>query len=474
MKQRPVIVGGGPAGMGAAIELAKHGVNSILLDEAPRLGGVVYRGPLRQGVVMDYLGRRYVNAMQELHQDFARIANNVDVHLNSRVLGTEANQRLHVLDSQEQLISIDYQHLLLSTGCHERNVPFPGWTLPGVMLLGGLQLQIKSGVVNPLGRTVIAGTGPLLPLVACQLHRAGAEIVGVYEASAFNRIARSTLSLLNQPQLLLDGLSMIAYLKRHHIPLHFGWGIVSAEGQSELQQVTLAPYDENWQIDYLQKQQVSAETLAVGYGFIPRTQLTQLMDLQHQYHKDGYLQPCHNDWQQSSQPHIHLAGDISGLRGSEAAILSGKIAALSILRQRGDLTEAQAEHQRMVYQRKLNAILRFRVGIDAFIRPGMGQLGLQQADTVICRCENVTRKDIDRALDQGIQDILSLKIRTRVGMGDCQGKMCVGYCSDRLREYTGKHDVKWIRPRFPIDPLPFSALNSDLIVINSPEKANHE
>lgn len=79
---------------------------------------------------------------------------------------------------------------------------------------------------------------------------------------------------------------------------------------------------------------------------------------------------------------------------------------------------------------------------------------------MICRCENATRADIDRALSQGVQDMASLKMRTRVSMGDCQGRMCVGYCSDRLREATGRQDVGWLRPRFPIEPIPFSAFQN--------------
>jgi hydrogen cyanide synthase HcnB len=59
-----------------------------------------------------------------------------------------------------------------------------------------------------------------------------------------------------------------------------------------------------------------------------------------------------------------------------------------------------------------------------------------------------------------VQDIASLKMRTRVSMGDCQGRMCVGYCSDRLRQATGRQDVGWLRPRFPMDPIPFSAFQS--------------
>ncbi|UTH72850.1 FAD/NAD(P)-binding oxidoreductase [Chromobacterium sp. IIBBL 290-4] len=459
MERKPVIVGGGPAGLSAAIELASHGVDSLLLEEASRLGGVVYRGPLRDGVELDYLGERYCANMRALHGAFDAIAARVDIRLNTRVIGGNAEQ-LFALTPQERTQRIPYSHLLLSVGCHERSVPFPGWTLPGVIMLGGLQLQIKSGVVKPLGRTVLAGTGPLLPLVACQLRKAGVEVVGVYEASAFSRLAKEAVALLNQPQLFLDGLSMLAYLKRHGVPFHFGWGVIEGHGDDELRAVTVAPYNADWTADHSRAQRLPAQTLASGYGFLPRTQLTQQMGLAHGYDEDGCLKPDIDDWQRGSLDRIHLAGDVGGLKGGEAAMLTGRIAALSMLRQLNVLDDAAALRRRDELSKDLAAVLRFRAGINRFTRRGMGQLALPRTDTVICRCEHVTRQDIDTALGQGVNDLISLKMRTRVSMGDCQGKMCVGYCSDRLREHTGKHDVGWIRPRFPLDPLPFSAFSA--------------
>lgn len=72
MSLNPLIVGGGPAGMAAAIELAEHGVRSTLIDEASRLGGVVYRGPLRD-VQLDYLGPRYCEAWRNCTAPFPTV-----------------------------------------------------------------------------------------------------------------------------------------------------------------------------------------------------------------------------------------------------------------------------------------------------------------------------------------------------------------------------------------------------------------
>ena len=459
MSVRPVIVGGGSAGMAAAIELAGEGVASVLIDEASRPGGVVFRGPLRAGVDLGYLGARYSKALGTLHAQFAACADLVDVRLNSRVVGGD-EESLAVLDEHEQLQQVGFEQLLLAAGCHERNVPFPGWTLPGVMLLGGLQLQIKSNVVKPLGATLIAGTGPLLPLVACQLHAAGAKVAGVYEACAFGRIARESLALMNKPQLFLDGLSMLGYLKLNGIPMHYGWGVVQARGEGELNEVSVAPYDPDWKADLTRVQRESVQTLAVGYGFIPRTQLSQQLGLAHGFSDDGYLRAECNVWQQSSVSHIHLAGDMAGIRGGEAAMLTGRIAAVSMLQQLKVLNAEQAIERRERYLGQLAAIKRFRSGVERYTARGPAQIELPQPDTVICRCEQVTRDAIDLALAQGVQDMAGLKMRTRVSMGDCQGRMCVGYCSDRLRASTGRADVGWLRPRFPVDPVPFSAFQN--------------
>lgn len=455
--QDPVIVGSGPAGLSAAIHLAKHNVKCVLIDEASKVGGVVYRGPLRSGVSLEYLGDKYKNAMESLHSEYQRRRGLIQERLNSRVIGVENNERLIVLNDRDDLLEVPFSQLVLATGCHERSVPFPGWTLPGVMLLGGMQLQIKSSAVRPAGPVVIVGTGPLLPLVACQLCKAGVEVAGVFEVGTFNSFTTEVVALLNKPQLLLDGLSMLAWLKQHGVPMHYGWSIIEARGQDELSEVVVAPYDNDGHPDLSRAMTIAARTVACGYGFLPRTQLSQLMGLEHAYRDDGTLAPVVNDALRTQHQNIYVAGDLAGIKGGEAALLQGAIAALGILEQRGVLTPIGVDSERQYLHARLARNIRFRAAFNRISMRGADLLRLPREDTLICRCENVTRAQIDAAINQGMRDLVSLKMRTRISMGDCQGKMCIGYCVDRLRQLTRLIDVGWTRPRFPLEPIPFGA-----------------
>lgn len=452
-----VIVGGGPAGTAAAAQLGKFGINSTIIDEASKIGGVIYRGPLRHTKSLPHLDDNLKRSMAALQARYDNHSSSIDLKTNTRVLGPEGSQKL-LLNTDDVLANIDYQELILATGCHERSIPFPGWQLPGVMLMGGVQLQIKSGLVKPGSRMALVGTGPLLPLVACQLHKSGVEVVGVYEASQFSKLAKEAVALLNKPKLTLSGLSMMGYLKKHNIPFHYGWGIVNAQGEQTLNSLTVAPYNKKWQADTQNAQTIEVDSLGVGYGFVSRTQLAMLLGVDHQYSNISGSTPVIDRWQQSNVDNVYVAGDSSGLLGADAAICEGQIAAISIAQRRGKLSVKQAEKEADRVTKKLDRIKRFRYGFDRFSARQTGLMDLAQPETVVCRCEQTTRAQVDMALAQGVKDITSLKMRTRIGMGDCQGKTCSSYAIDRLHQAGCTENVGVIKPRFPLDPIPFALL----------------
>lgn len=455
-----VIVGAGPAGMSAAFLLAQYGIKSTVIDENPSIGGVVYRVP---GNGRDRNGK---GAPETIKQDnewisrmYERYSKYIHLVLQTRVLGSMENgKQLALYNTQNRVFPYDYKNLILCTGCYERSVPFPGWTLPGVMTVGGAQLQVKQGHVRPGKKIVLVGSGPLLLIAARQLHTAGVEVLGVYESGRLTHLAKYSLSLLRNIPLLKEGLAHIRYLKQAKIPVKTGWGVVEATGNDELTGVQVAPYDKDWRPVRDKAIFIKTDCLGVGYGFVSRIQLPQLLGVALHDSELSGLKPVTDSMMRTSIKNIFVAGDNAGVYGSQVAALQGQLAAIGCLTDLGTLSPAEAEKIAWPIQKKSNACKSFQHTLREFSKIRKGLLELPRKDTVICRCENVTLDQIDRSAKQEIKDIITLKMTTRISMGDCQGKVCSSYCYDYLKQKTGKQDVGLLRSRFPLSLIPFDAM----------------
>src|SRR5262249_41059844 len=184
-----VVVGGGPAGLAAAQTASRFGVHVLLVDENPELGGQYYRqmpaefrGPARSGGIgkESAEGRRLINEVR---------ARGIELRLGTVAWGI-FDQRTVALATQEGSERILAEHLILAPGAYDRPVPFPGWTLPGVITAGGAQNLMKGYRVLPGRRVLVAGSGPLLLVVAHYLLRGGAQVVAVCEASPMQQLWR--------------------------------------------------------------------------------------------------------------------------------------------------------------------------------------------------------------------------------------------------------------------------------------------
>jgi NADPH-dependent 2,4-dienoyl-CoA reductase/sulfur reductase-like enzyme len=177
-----VIIGAGPAGIAAAVEADKAGVAVAVLDEQARPGGQVFRQPPEelQIVVKDTGGGRIQGA--RLLKEFEQSRGRVDYCSHTLVWGIFPNNELACLHDRKSYC-IRYRRLFIATGAYERSVPFPGWTLPGVMTCGGAQHLIKSQGILPGGKILLAGTGPLQLALASQIAAGGGRVAAILEAS---------------------------------------------------------------------------------------------------------------------------------------------------------------------------------------------------------------------------------------------------------------------------------------------------
>src|SRR4051812_37383394 len=169
-----LIVGGGPAGIAAAVRAAESGKRVIILDDNPAEGGQIWRG--QKTHVSDPQAAGWLRKLE---------SNRPEILAGSRVVDGDPKQRTLRVETVAEAFDVRYEKLVLATGARELFLPFPGWTLPNVVGVGGLQALVKCGLPVAGKRIVVAGTGPLLLAVAAYLRKQGATVPAIAEQTAW-------------------------------------------------------------------------------------------------------------------------------------------------------------------------------------------------------------------------------------------------------------------------------------------------
>jgi len=453
-----VIVGGGPAGIAAAIEAARAGLRPTLVDEGGGLGGQIYR-PLPEGFLASdaaALGKDFRRG-EELRGRFAEVAGSVDLILGVCVLGIWEGRRL-LTDAGE----IVAERIVLATGACDRPVPFPGWTLPGVLTAGGAQVLVKTMRVSPGRRALVAGTGPLLPVVANQLHGAGVEVVAVLEAGRPPPLLRSLPRIWGEWGLIRDAWDLWRGLRRARIPLLFGHTIFEAAGEGGVERATYGRVDaSDWRPLRESAKTVDVDLVVTGFGFVPNTELSVLAGCDHEYaHGLGGFVPVRDPCMRTSVRHVLAAGDGAGVAGALVAAEEGRIAGITAAEDGGVLAADEARRRRTQPLRRLASLARVRGLLDEMSRVRPGLVDLATPATVVCRCEEVLLSEVRAAFGRGARDLQALKLMTRLGMGPCQGRNCGPSASAICCKELGvtPEDAGRIEPRPPVKPVTFGAL----------------
>jgi thioredoxin reductase/bacterioferritin-associated ferredoxin len=454
------IVGGGPAGLSAAVEAAQLGVSVIVLDENPRLGGQIYRQPASEFGISDEkkLGKQYRDG-KKLLQKVAAFQAEITIWSNTLVWGYFGEKELAVIrNGRAEILKAD--QIIIASGTYDRPLPFPGWTLPGVFGAGGVQVLIKSQGVLPGTRFLLAGSGPLQLAVADQLLKAGAEIVAVVEATSTTRMLRYLPRLLRQPTLVLDGIKYLAKLKLHGVPYIHSHAIIKTSGAEEVNQAVIAAIDKDWQPIAGTEKSFRVDAVCLGYGLVPNTDLTRLCRCVHHYDESlgGWI-PEYNERMESSVPGIFVAGDGCGVRGVNMAIQEGRLAGIYAARNLVLIDDATANRSANLVRAKLRGLQKFAGALSELYCLKSGIYVLARNETVICRCEEVDLNRIRKAIGAGADNVDDIKRRTRAGMGYCQGRMCASsILTIAQREaHSNPERLSYLKARSPVKPIPLAA-----------------
>jgi NADPH-dependent 2,4-dienoyl-CoA reductase/sulfur reductase-like enzyme len=447
------IVGAGAAGLAAAIECAHAGLATVIFDEQPSPGGQIYRSitttPLQD---QDVLGPDYWHGESLLRQ-----LESADVIYAPRstvwaVTRQDGGFEIGVSnDGAARLLMV--QQVILAAGALERPFPIPGWTLPGVMTAGAAQILLKSSGLVPDGRVVLAGTGPLLYLVAAQLARVGAKIECVLDTTPPGRWRTAlphALEFVASPyfakglSILRDAHSAARIVK--HVARVEAFGTQSLEGVRYVAGGRTA--------------EITADLLLLHQGVVPNINLSNAIGCEHRWDEAQLaFVPVVDAWGASSVAGVAIAGDGAGIAGARAAEARGRLAGLNAACRLGRLDTAARDRLAAPARAELRRFSRGRAFVDAMYRPA-DQFRMPEGSTIVCRCEEVTAQQVIDTIKLGCTGPNQMKSFLRCGMGPCQGRFCgltVTELIARARN-VAPGEVGHYRLRFPIKPITLGEL----------------
>ncbi len=410
-----VVVGAGPAGMAAAIQAAECGAGVTMLDDNPSAGGQIWRG-------------------EQLHPTspqaadwFRKLPNSaVDVITGARVISADAPSRTLLVD-RDGAFELSYNKLILATGARELFLPFPGWTLPNVMGVGGLQALVKSGLPIERKRIVVAGSGPLLLAAAAYFRKHGASVVAIAEQAPWSRLSPFAFQLARHPAKLWQAWKLKMSLgTTRYLP---GCWVEAATGEEKVASVRLHRGRKTWteHCDYL----------AIAYGFRPNTELGALLGCTQE---NSAVRVDH--LQRTSIENIYCAGESTGIGGVDLSLIEGQIA--------GYAATGRLDMANRIFAARRRAA-NFAAALDRAFALRDELCHLAAAETIVCRCEDVTLGRL-----QSCDSWRSAKLHARCGMGPCQGRIC-----GPIVEFLFGWSAESVRP--PLFPTRVASLASEQI-----------
>ncbi len=389
-----LVIGAGPAGLAAATSAAQSGKSVGLIDDNALPGGQIWR----QGSASEpsaqargWFERSKIDGIMLINR--------------ARVIATLEAQRLLVERTGETL-ELHYERLILATGARERFLPFPGWTLPGVMGAGGLQALVKGGLPIRGRRIVIAGSGPLLLAVAAYLQSKGAEICAIVEQTPWLKLTRFGLHLPRYARQVRQAGAFGWHLRE--VPYYTGSWITRTKGVQRLEEVMIQSADG--------ARSIACDYLACGFGLVPNSELACALGCAT---IQGAVQV--NEWQQSSCESVYCAGEVTGIGGLDSALVEGRIA--------GFAASGRTDEAKKYFGNRTRAE-RFAHLLEETFQLREELKTLADADTIVCRCEDVSYETVRQ-----YSNWRSAKLETRCGMGTCQGRVC-GAATDFLFGWT--------------------------------------
>ncbi|MCC0014003.1 MAG: FAD-dependent oxidoreductase [Hoeflea sp.] len=426
-----LVIGGGPAGMSAALEAARSGLAVELVEQRESLGGAIYRQPV-EGVpaIPQSAGAR--GRWEALSRAFSTAA--IPVRFGSVFLGVDGHGYVLVEDRQKGLVEcLSPRAVVLATGAVEHVHPRPGWQFAGVSTAGGLQVMMKETGTAPRGSVLLAGSGPLLIAVAAQMARLGNPPLAIVESGDPYRRIMPGLGMLGFPKLLAEALGYLRDIHLHRIPWLRGSRLFRIERQGDAFSAVVRTGDGN-------QSTFVCDRIGLHDGIRPN---------------DYGLPPASSE--AMADPVIVRAGDCREALGAIAAEADGRRAGRLVIKgvaasTAGDMEQIDRQRRAQALLSKLFAPLDDRSPLDELAD-----------DTLLCRCEGKTVSDL-RNLCQRADSLTGREVKHngRFAMGACQGRFCAANTAALMARFKPEAPAPAAADltgrRWPVRPVSIGAL----------------
>ncbi len=312
-----VVIGGGPAGLMAAINAADAGASVILIDEQPMLGGQLVKQTHKFfGKREQFAGIRGIEIARLLGEEVKK-RGNIRIFLETSTVGIfqEGDEKLvTAVRKNTELLEFTGKSLVVATGAMEKMIPFENNDLPGIYGAGAIQTLMNTYGVKPGNRVLIVGAGNVGLILAYQLIQAGVEVKAIVEA---------------MPK--VGGYFVhAAKVRRLGVPILTRHTILHAEGKERVERAVIARLDDNWRPIPGTEKTLDVDTIALAVGLRPSIELLHQAGCQIRYVRklSGHV-AVRDDRMETTVQGIFVAGDSAGIEEATTAMLEGKIAGIA-------------------------------------------------------------------------------------------------------------------------------------------------
>ena len=430
------VVGAGPAGLAAAVHAVENGLRVALVDAGSQPGGQFWRHADETVAASDGSGHHDWKRFEDLRgRLYAAETSGTLLYLrNTQVWLIETGERTLLrlapvsdLSPGNAPEAVTATRVVLCPGGYDRQLPIPGWDLPGVMAAGGVQALLKGNGTAAGNVAVVAGTGPFLLPVATGLAKAGVKVAAICEANSPTGWLRNLRGAVRAPEKALEGVEYAAALAKHRIPYKVRTAVTEIHGTDWVESVTLSTLDPDGTIVPNTGRRVACDLVALGWGFTAQLELVLAAGAETEVDVDGSLVAAVDSRLKTSVPGVSVAGEATGVGGAAMAVVEGELAAFCIVAESGQARGgAAALGGRIAELQRERARLRaFAVAMHRANPVPARWTAWLTPETVVCRCEEVSYGALCDAHEQlGARDARSLKSFARPGMGWCQSRVC--------------------------------------------------